>query len=101
MIKKLDGEDKLNSDHTQFLKVLDEAQSLRMRKNAMYGDSYKAFGSIGVAVKLVDKVERIKNMIKNPKLRDFESIRDSALDLLNYSAMYIMLIDEENKDGTD
>jgi len=86
----------LQKNQTMFEQILHEAKELRWKKYQIYGNSYNSFGKVGVAVRLVDKVERIKNILNNPELQDFESLRDSGIDLLNYAAMFVMELDEEH-----
>ena len=86
----------LLEDQAKFNKILLEAAKLRWGKLNDYGASYKTFGPLGVAVRMGDKMARIARLIQGntPK---YESLRDSAIDLLNYSAMLILLLDEKSK----
>lgn len=80
-------------NHIYFKDVLLEAEELRWKKYQAYGNSYREFGLLGIAIKMNDKVSRINNLMKN-KDKDYgKSIRDSAIDLLNYAAMFIMEYD--------
>jgi hypothetical protein len=86
-------------DHMRFKAVLKEAEELRWRKLNDYGASYRNFGSLGVAVRLGDKMARLTRLIQNPKssrVKD-ESLVDTALDLVNYAGMLVMLLREEFK----
>jgi hypothetical protein len=40
-----------------------------------------------------DKIARINNLVDNNKNPNNESLRDSFLDLLNYSAIALMVLD--------
>jgi hypothetical protein len=40
-----------------------------------------------------DKIARINNLVDNDKNPNNESLRDSFLDLLNYSAIALMVLD--------
>lgn len=62
------------------------------RKNSDYGDAFATFGIIGVLVRMGDKIARINTLKTRKQLVD-ESIRDTMLDLHNYAAMAIMLLD--------
>lgn len=87
-------------DNFRFYKVLEEAYVLRKKKYAAYGGTYKDFGSLGLVIKVNDKVGRLKQLMKHPMLRkehQYETMRDSAIDLLNYAAMLVMVLDEEEK----
>jgi len=98
-------EDELNENQERFMKVLDEAAKLRWSKYQVYGNSYKEYGLMGIAIKLSDKISRIKNIINNPELDKVvadERVRDSAIDLLNYAAMFVMTHDEKkDEDGKE
>ncbi len=86
----------------QMHKVQKEAFELFCKKNADYGDAFATYGPIGVLVRLGDKIQRLQSISKtNITLVESESIRDTLIDLHNYSAMAIMLMDEEKKSGSD
>jgi hypothetical protein len=91
------SENVLIKDHDTFRAVLAEAQLLRWRKLQDYGQSYRGFGPLGVVVRMSDKMARIANLINNGKKPNNESLRDSAIDLINYSTMLVLLLDEERK----
>jgi len=79
----------------QLKTVQEEALNLFKRKNADYGDAFAQDGTIGVLIRLGDKINRLKNISKtNITLVETESLRDTLIDLHNYSAMAIMLLDE-------
>lgn len=66
------------------------------KKNKDYGDAFAKFGSIGVLVRIQDKISRAINISnKQINLVDDESIKDTLIDLHNYSAMALMLLDEK------
>jgi hypothetical protein len=89
----------------QLFRIQKEALLLFKKKNKDYGDSFARFGSIGVIVRLQDKIGRLINIDKNNiTCVDDETLRDTLIDLHNYSAMAIMLIDEDknkNKSNTN
>jgi len=79
----------------QYKKIHEEAFSLFQKKNKDYGDSFANYGSIGVVVRLGDKINRLSNITKTSiTMVDDESLRDTLIDLHNYTAMALMLIDE-------
>ena len=90
----------LNNYNTveNFCKIQSEGLNLFMKKNSDYGDSYKDNGLIGVLVRLGDKIKRLQNITNNISLIDDETLRDTLMDLQNYSTMAIMLYDN-NKDN--
>ena len=84
----------------QMTDVQQEALELFTRKNADYGDSFATFGPIGVIVRMQDKINRLVSVSKKEVsfVKD-ESLRDTLVDLHNYSAMAIMRL-EEKKNNT-
>ena len=79
--------------------LLDEAGNLLLRKQMDYGPTNisKAPGGAlnGLRVRMHDKIARINNLIDKNFEPQNESLRDSFIDLLNYSAIAIMVL--ENK----
>ena len=72
------------------------------KKNADYGDAFATYGAIGVIVRIGDKIMRIKSLSQNKtKIDDIacavldESIKDTLYDLINYTAMALMLMSEK------
>lgn len=73
-----------------------EALELFTKKNIDYGDAFAKYGVIGVLMRIEDKLHRYMSITKNGvHLIDDEGIRDTLIDLHNYSAMAIMLLDEK------
>jgi hypothetical protein len=82
---------------TQMQIVQNEALELFKKKNSDYGDAFASYGAIGVLVRMGDKISRLQSISnKNITLINTESLRDTLIDLHNYSAMAIMLLDEKN-----
>jgi len=82
---------------TQMENIQSEALQLFKEKNKDYGDSFAQFGPIGVIIRMQDKINRLVNISKtNISFVESESLRDTLIDLHNYSAMAIMLLDEKN-----
>ena len=80
----------------QLQKVQDEAMALFTKKNADYGDSFVTYGPVGVLVRIGDKIARLNNITeRGVHLVNTESLRDTLIDLHNYAAMTVMLIDEK------
>ncbi len=83
-------------DHMR--KIQDEGLELFKKKNQDYGDAFANYGPIGVLVRMGDKISRLNNITKNGiTMVEGEKIRDTLIDLHNYAAMAIMLIDEDPK----
>ena len=71
------------------------------RKNQDYGDSFAIYGIIGVMIRMQDKIQRFLSISKSGiNLVNDESLEDTLLDLHNYSAMAMMLL-QENKEKKD
>jgi hypothetical protein len=82
----------------QMKEVQKEGLELFKKKNTDYGDAFANYGAIGVLVRMGDKISRCQSISnKSVTMIDSESLRDTLIDLHNYAAMAIMLIDESNK----
>jgi hypothetical protein len=77
--------------------VLDAAGNLLITKHHDYGPlniARSPGGPInGLRVRMWDKVARINNLVDNNVTPSNESLRDSFVDLLNYSAIALMVLD--------
>ena len=79
----------------QMNRIQSEAFSLFTKKNADYGDAFAKYGVMGVLMRIEDKLQRSMSITKNGvNLVNDEGMRDTLLDLHNYAAMAIMLMDE-------
>ena len=92
---------KESSNRPQQLETIQkEALELFKKKNADYGDAFATFGPVGVIVRMGDKINRLVSIEKNKvSLVNDEKMRDTLIDLHNYAAMCVMLLDE--KDNSD
>jgi len=82
----------------QMVSVHDEALELFTKKNTDYGDAFATYGPVGVIVRMGDKIQRLLSVSnKGVSLVDSESLRDTLIDLHNYAAMAVMLIDEQKE----
>lgn len=71
-----------------------EAMELFKRKNADYGDAFASHGTVGVLVRMGDKISRLVSINKTSvTLVSKESLRDTLIDLHNYAAMAVMMLD--------
>lgn len=78
--------------------VQKEGLELFKRKNKDYGDAFANFGPVGVIVRMGDKINRLMSISKTGvTMVNDEGLRDTLIDLHNYSAMAIMLMDEKKK----
>jgi len=82
----------------QMKQVQNEGLELFKKKNTDYGDAFANYGPIGVIVRMGDKIQRLQSITnKGISLVNTESLRDTLIDLHNYSAMAVMLLDETDK----
>lgn len=77
--------------------ILEAAGELLLRKHHDYGPhniGASPGGALnGLRVRMWDKIARVNNLIDKGVQPENESLRDSFLDLLNYSAIALMVID--------
>ena len=74
--------------------VQKEALDLFVLKNNDYGDAFATYGTIGILVRLGDKIHRLQSITsKGINLVEDEKLRDTLIDLHNYAAMGIMMLD--------
>ena len=79
------------------LKTYEEARTILLSKHADYGPlniTNAPGGALnGLRVRIHDKTARINNLIDSNKSAQHESLRDSFLDLMNYAAIALLVID--------
>lgn len=86
----------------QLKDIQEEALTLFKQKNADYGDAFATYGAVGVIVRIGDKISRLSTISKNGiQLVEDEKIRDTLIDLHNYAAMAVMLLDEKDTKRID
>ena len=77
--------------------IMDSAGNLLIKKHKDYGPtniSRSPGGPLnGLRVRMWDKTARINHLIDNGATPENESLRDSFIDLLNYAAIAMMVID--------
>ncbi len=79
----------------QMKQIQSEALELFIKKNIDYGDAFAKYGVIGVLMRIEDKLQRSMSITKNGvNLISDEGIKDTLIDLHNYSAMALMLLNE-------
>ena len=83
---------------TDVWRILDAAGNLLIKKHHDYGPkniSQSPGGPLnGLRVRMWDKIARINNLLDSGVNPSNESLRDSFIDLLNYSAIAMMVLDE-------
>ncbi len=84
----------MNNRIEQMEIIQKEAMELFKKKNTDYGDAFAKFGIIGVLMRIEDKIQRALSIQKNNiTLVEDEKIKDTLLDLHNYAAMALMLLE--------
>ena len=75
-----------------FREITDYMYQIYEKKNADYGDRFsKTFDEFGLtAIRINDKTERFKKLIKQDAQVQDESIKDTLLDLANYAVLTLM-----------
>ena len=67
-------------------------------KNQQYGNAFAKYGTVGVMIRMGEKINRFLSVsCLNIELKDEETLRDTLLDLLNYSSMAIMLLEDKSE----
>jgi len=84
----------------QMIKIQSEGLELFKKKNDDYGDAFAKYGLIGVLMRIEDKIQRCLSISnKNITLVNDETLKDTLIDLHNYSAMALMLKEETNNNN--
>ena len=84
-------------------RVCYELNALYDKKNRDYGDSFheswKDYGITMAAIRIGDKYNRLKNLTSGKIVQNVadETVRDTLLDLANYSIMTLMELDAETE----
>jgi hypothetical protein len=78
-------------------RVFDDAMALLLKKHKDYGPtniSRSPGGPLnGLRVRMHDKTARLNHLIDNGARPENESLRDTFVDLMNYSAIALMVLD--------
>lgn len=78
----------------QFFDITAKMANTYRAKNHDYGNSFEQsldeFGLVASVVRLGDKMNRIKSLVKKEAQVKDESIRDTLLDMANYAIMTVM-----------
>ena len=80
-------------------KLLEEIKTLRLAKGHDYSadedvfENLRDYGLLGIAVRLSDKVCRLKQLHQKGTLKvNDEKIEDTMKDVINYSLFYIIML---------
>lgn len=88
---------KINKFHR---KICNKALSVARKKRSDYATkkdpfrNFRAFGKLGVVIRMHDKLVRLENFCKKGKLEN-ESVEDAVIDIINYSVIYLAMAGEE------
>lgn len=80
----------------QLEKIQNECKKIFEKKNKDYGDAFAQHGTVGVLVRISDKMSRFTNISKRGleiSVSD-ETLKDTLMDLHNYAAMAIMCMED-------
>jgi len=79
----------------QMKQVQSKGLEIFTQKNRDYGDAFAKYGVIGVLIRIQDKISRSISISQSGiQLVQDERIEDTLLDLHNYAAMALMLMEE-------
>lgn len=90
----------MNNNVTRFAEVTTQMLNLYEVKNRNYGDSFDksldADGLLVSKIRIGDKVNRFGSLLKQGSTGTTdESLRDTLIDLANYTVMTIMWLDKQ------
>lgn len=81
------------------LTTVKECVEILVKKNQDYGPdniNNAPGGALnGLNVRLFDKVSRLNNLLTNKKDPNYESIRDTFIDIVNYGIISILILDNK------
>ncbi|MCF0114073.1 MAG: DUF1599 domain-containing protein [Erysipelotrichaceae bacterium] len=81
----------------KFEEVLNEMNEIYIKKNHDYGNSFDQsldkFGMVAGVVRLSDKMNRLETLM-NTNAYVSESVRDTLIDMANYSVMLVRWLDD-------
>lgn len=87
------------SDPEKFEKITKEMVDLYKRKNADYGgsitDTYNRYGDVSFRTRIRDKLNRWDSLSEKKSQVTDEKIRDTLMDLANYSILAIIEMERE------
>lgn len=90
-----------NTSAHQFKDVVKGMLETYVRKNHDYGNSFDKsldkFGLVASVVRIGDKMNRIESLVQKKVMVQDESIRDTLLDMANYTIMTVMWMDNQDK----
>lgn len=92
-----------SENRSSFKEITERMAALHEAKNHDYGDSFNTtlnkYGPVASLVRMEDKLNRLSALLKDKAAVPEESVKDTLMDLANYSVMTILWL-ETNKDNT-
>ena len=86
-----------------FNKIVSDMSELYAKKDHDYGNSFEQtadeFGLIAPAIRLSDKLNRFKSLIKSDKQVTDEKLEDTLIDMANYAIMTVIWIKNHDNKG--
>lgn len=86
----------------RFKEITNEMAELCERKNSDYGcsinDTFKKYGIVSYLVRMEDKINRVRTLTQNNNQKVDEKIRDTLIDLANYSILAVIELENERND---
>lgn len=102
-LEKLGARPVLPDDVEQFMDITQNMAKTFAAKNHDYGNSFEQslneFGIVASVVRMGDKMNRIKSLVKKEVQVKDESIKDTLLDMANYAIMTVMWLNKNNNQG--
>lgn len=88
----------MSDDKIKQMKIIqNEALELFHKKQISYEDNFADYGIAGLIVRIGDKIQRLVSVSNSGiSLINTKTLRDILVDLHNYAAMAIIMIDENN-----
>lgn len=90
----------VNYGAVTFRDICNRMVETHIRKQGDYGDSYagliREFGDVAAVIPLQNKLDRIKNIIRNGGETNNESLADSVLGLACYAVMYLVELNKRS-----
>lgn len=87
---------------SRLFSLSDEIIEIVDKKNKDYGNSFTKsvdeFGQVIYAIRLDDKINRLKTLIKANKIEVNESLRDTLLDIVGYGLLILDDMEQRSED---
>ena len=95
-------EEEKKDNSKEFAEITAAMLDVYKKKNHDYGDSFNKsldeFGIVASVIRMSDKIERMKTLVKKEAKVKSESFKDSLMDLGIYSIMTTMYMNEHEKE---